>query len=57
MAVDRKRLAEQLRLYLICGEGDTPDDVLGKTAAALEGGVTAVQLRVKSWTGRECYNT
>lgn len=57
MAVDRKRLAEQLRLYLICGEGDTPDEVLRKTAAALEGGVTAVQLRVKSWTGRECYNT
>lgn len=57
MAADRKRLAEQLRLYLICGEGDTPDEVLGKTAAALEGGVTAVQLRVKSWTGRECYNT
>ena len=48
MAVDRKRLAEQLRLYLICGEGDTPDEVLRKTAAALEGGVTAVQLRVKS---------
>ena len=57
MAADRKRLAEQLRLYLICGEGDTPDEVLRKTAAALEGGVTAVQLRVKSWTGRECYNT
>lgn len=57
MTADRKRLAEQLRLYLICGEGDTPDEVLRKTAAALEGGVTAVQLRVKSWTGRECYNT
>lgn len=57
MTADRKKLAERLRLYLICGEGDSPEVVIKKTAAAIEGGVTAVQLRVKSWTGRECYDT
>ena len=57
MAADRKKLAERLRLYLICGEGDSPEAVIKKAAAAIEGGVTAVQLRVKSWTGRECYDT
>lgn len=57
MTADRKKLAERLRLYLICGEGDSPEAVIKKTAAAIEGGVTAAQLRVKSWTGRECYDT
>ena len=57
MTADRKKLAERLRLYLICGEGDSREAVIKKTAAAIEGGVTAVQLRVKSWTGRECYDT
>lgn len=57
MTADRKKLAERLRLYLICGEGDSPEAVIKKAAAAIEGGVTAVQLRVKSWTGRECYDT
>ena len=54
---DRKTLAAKLRLYLICGEGDAPQAVIDKTRAALSGGVTAVQLRVKSWTGRETYET
>ena len=31
--------------------------MIEKTRAALAGGVTAVQLRVKSWTGRETYET
>lgn len=52
---DRKKLAEKLRLYVICGEGDAPEAVIEKTRAALAGGATAVQLRVKSWTGRETY--
>lgn len=55
--MDRKELAEKLRLYLICGEGDTPDALIKKTELALEGGVTAVQLRVKTWTARETYTT
>ncbi|OUO92932.1 thiamine phosphate synthase [Cloacibacillus sp. An23] len=54
---DRKKLAEKLRLYVICGEGDAPEAVIEKTRAALAGGATAVQLRVKSWTGRETYGT
>ena len=54
---DRKKLAEKLRLYLICGEGDAPEAVIEKTRTALAGGVTAVQLRVKTWTGRETYET
>ena len=54
---DRKKLAEKLRLYMICGEGDAPEAVIEKTRAALAGGVTAVQLRVKTWTGRETYET
>ncbi|MDO4560670.1 MAG: thiamine phosphate synthase [bacterium] len=57
MTANREKLAERLRLYLICGEGDSPEETLRKTAAALAGGATAVQLRVKSWTGRECYDT
>lgn len=54
---DKKVLAERLRLYLICGEGDAPAKLIDKCEAALRGGVTAVQLRVKSWTARECYST
>lgn len=54
---DRKKLAEKLRFYVICGEGDAPEAVISKTRAALAGGATAVQLRVKSWTGRETYET
>ena len=54
---DRNKLAEKLRLYMICGEGDAPEAVIEKTRAALAGGVTAVQLRVKTWTGRETYET
>ncbi len=54
---DRRRLAKKLRLYLICGEGDRPGAVLEKTRAALAGGATAVQLRAKTWTAREIYET
>ena len=54
---DRNKLAEKLRLYMICGEGDAPESVIEKTRAALAGGVTAVQLRVQTWTGRETYET
>ncbi|MDO5116207.1 MAG: thiamine phosphate synthase [Synergistaceae bacterium] len=57
MAADKKWLAEKLRLYLICGEGHSPEENLRKSAEALAGGVTALQLRVKSWSGRECYET
>lgn len=52
---DRVQLAERLKQYLICGEGETPKSLPGKVEAALEGGVTAVQLRVKSWTAREIW--
>ncbi|MEG1824001.1 MAG: thiamine phosphate synthase [Cloacibacillus sp.] len=57
MGVDRKKLAERLKLYLICGEGKSPAENLRIVEAALAGGVTAVQLRVKSWSGRDCYHT
>ena len=57
MINDPKKLACRLRLYLICGEGLTPEETLRKAALALDGGVTAVQLRVKSWTARECLRT
>lgn len=50
-------LAQRLCLYLICGEGCATRELYEKTAEAIEGGVTAVQLRVKSWTGRETYDT
>ena len=43
MTADRKKLAERLRLYLICGEGDSPEVVIKKTAAAIEGGPAARQ--------------
>lgn len=46
-------MEEKLKLYLVCGEGETSDSLFTKTAAALEGGVTAVQLRVKSWAARD----
>ena len=54
---DREKLAQKLRLYVICGEGDSPAEVIAKTRAALSGGATAIQLRVKSWTARETYET
>lgn len=53
---DKKELAKKLKLYLICGEGETPRSLADKVDSALEGGVTAVQLRVKSWTSREIYD-
>ena len=54
---DRDKLAQKLRLYVICGEGDSPEETAAKTRAALAGGATAIQLRVKSWTARETYKT
>ena len=57
MINDSQKLARRLKLYLICGEGLTPEETLRKSALALDGGVTAVQLRVKSWTARECLRT
>lgn len=54
---NRKELAERLKLYLICGEGDTPEALPEKVEAALNGGVTAVQLRVKSWPARKIWST
>lgn len=57
MADDPKKLACRLKLYLICGEGLPPQETIRKAKAALDGGVTAVQLRVKSWTARECLRT
>lgn len=50
-------LREKLKLYLICGEGDTPESVIEKTEKALVGGVTAVQLRAKTWDARVIYET
>lgn len=50
---DRKILEEKLKLYLVCGEGENADSLFEKAAAAMDGGVTAVQLRVKSWPARD----
>lgn len=54
---DKAILAEKLKLYLVCGEGETDNALYGKVGAALEGGVTAVQLRLKSRTSREIFDT
>lgn len=53
---NEKSLANRLKLYLVCGEGETPESLTGKTELALAGGVTAVQLRVKSWDSREIFD-
>lgn len=53
---NEKNLAERLKLYLVCGEGETPQSLTRKTELALTGGVTAVQLRVKSWDTREIFD-
>lgn len=50
---DRAILEKKLKLYLVCGEGETADSLFAKAAAAMDGGVTAVQLRVKSWPARD----
>jgi thiamine-phosphate pyrophosphorylase len=50
-------LYERLKLYLICGEGDDRAKLPEKVTRALEGGVTAVQLRVKTWDARDTYET
>ena len=47
--MNKQELAARLRLYLICGEGFSPEENIAAVKAALKGGVTAVQLRVKSW--------
>lgn len=52
--MNKRELAERLRLYLICG---SEEKLLEKTEAALQGGVTAVQLRMKNRDGREIYET
>jgi len=51
----REPLDKRLRLYLICGEGLTHDCMMRKVSRALDGGVTAVQLRAKTWSSREIY--
>ena len=51
-----KELARRLKLYLICGEGFTLEENIRIVSAALEGGVTAVQLRTKSWEGAAVYD-
>jgi thiamine-phosphate diphosphorylase len=51
---DADRLRKALRLYLLADSGLVPLDQLSKTvAAALRGGVTAVQLRAKTATTLE----
>lgn len=54
---DKAILAEKLKLYLVCGEGETDKALADKVGEAIEGGVTAVQLRVKSRTAREIFYT
>lgn len=54
---NKTELTRKLKLYLICGEGETPESLPGKVEAALAGGVTAVQLRVKSWASREIFQS
>lgn len=49
-------LAARLKLYLVCGEGETTQSLARKTEQALAGGVTAVQLRAKSWDAREIFD-
>lgn len=53
---NEKSLADRLKLCLVCGEGETPESLTRKTELALTGGVTAVQLRVKSWDSREIFD-
>lgn len=53
---NEKDLAARLKLYLVCGEGETPESLTRKTELALAGGVTAVQLRAKSWDSREIFD-
>lgn len=48
-------MQEKLKLYLVCGEGETCESLFAKAEGALEGGVTAVQLRVKSWPARDFF--
>lgn len=50
---NREILEKKLKLYLVCGEGETMDSLFAKAEAALDGGVTALQLRVKSWPARD----
>ena len=47
-------LAERLRLYLVADPDHVQGDLLEMVEAALRGGVTAVQLRCKNRTDREC---
>lgn len=48
-----QELAKQLAVYLVADPEQTPLDLPDVVAAALRGGVTAVQLRAKSLTDRE----
>lgn len=50
---DREILEKKLKLYLVCGEGENTDSLFAKAVAAMDGGATAVQLRVKSWPARD----
>ena len=52
---NKKTLSEKLRLYLVCGEGESCGPLMRKAEQALAGGVTAVQLRVKSWDSRDMF--
>jgi thiamine-phosphate diphosphorylase len=47
-------LIPALRLYLVADPAHTRGDLVQMAVAALEGGVTAVQLRCKQRTDREC---
>jgi thiamine-phosphate diphosphorylase len=50
----RATLGERLRCYLVTDPGaDSVERLVGICRKAIEGGVTAVQLRVKDWTDRE----
>jgi len=51
--VNDARLRDRLKLYLVVGSQDAPGGLLETVEAALLGGVTAVQLREKSGSGRE----
>ena len=55
MSYDREKLKGKLMLYLLCGEGFTPEQNIKIVQEALEGGVSSVQLRVKSWDAGTAY--
>jgi thiamine-phosphate pyrophosphorylase len=56
MASGAEHLADRLSVYLVADPDQTDHDLCDAVKAALAGGVTAVQLRMKSGTDRQMYD-